>query len=189
MAEELEAATESENKKVALIIAVLALFLAFAEAGAKNAQHLSTEKNIEASDQYNFYQAKKIRQAIAETAAKGAEATKVGVTDEKAGAALEKQIAEWKAAVEKADKDPKDSLDKIQERAKEAVELREGTNRKLEHYEYASGALQIAIVLASAAIITGMMVLAWLAGGLGLIGVVILAFGVWSPTTLPFLGG
>ena len=65
----LDDSTESENKRVALIVAILALFLALAEAGAKNAQHLSTEKNIEASDLFNFYQANKVGSTIAETAA------------------------------------------------------------------------------------------------------------------------
>ena len=63
MDEATESAVEAKEKDraVALIIAILALLLALSEAGAKNAQHLSTEKNIEASDLFNFYQAKKIR--------------------------------------------------------------------------------------------------------------------------------
>ena len=62
MSEATELAVEAKEKDrtVALIIAILALSLALAEAGAKNAQHLSTEKNIESSDLFNFYQAKKI---------------------------------------------------------------------------------------------------------------------------------
>ncbi len=56
------------------MIAILALLLALAEAGAKNAQHLSTEKNIESSDLFNFYQAKKIRSTVVETAASMLEA-------------------------------------------------------------------------------------------------------------------
>ena len=60
-AEATEFAVEAKEKSqaVALIIAVLALMLALAEAGAKNAQHLSTEKNIKSSDLFNFYQAKR----------------------------------------------------------------------------------------------------------------------------------
>jgi hypothetical protein len=191
MAEALEDAVESENKKVALIIAILALFLALAEAGAKNAQHRSTEQNIEASDLFNFYQAKKVRSTIAETAAQSLEAVAPTVTDEKASAGIEKQIADWKATVAKFEKDPKkpeDSLDKLQERATEQQEGRELSNRRLEHFEYASGALQIAIVLASAAIITGIGVLAWAAAGLGLIGAVLMAFGYLAPMALGFIG-
>ena len=173
MAEPLEDAVESEDKKVALIIAILALFLALAEAGAKNAEHRSTEQNIESSDLFNFYQAKKVRSTIAETAAQALEVERGAASDPKVQAAFDKQIASWKATVAKFEKDPKkpeDSLDAIQERAKQASEGRELSNRKLEHFEYASGALQIAIVLASAAIITGVAVLAWIAAGLGVIG-------------------
>ena len=190
MAEALEDAVEKkdENKTVALIIALLALVLAFAEAGAKNAQHHSTEVNIERSDLFSFYQAKKIRQTVVESAAQAAEAS----AGEAKSPALEKQIGAWKEAVAKFEKDPKspkDSLEQILERAKAAGEDRELSNRKLEHFEYSSGALQIAIVLASAAIITGMSILAWMAGGLGLIGAVLMIFGYFSPLTLPFFGG
>ena len=49
MPEATESAVEAKEKSqaVALVIAILALLLALAEAGAKNAQHLSTEENIE----------------------------------------------------------------------------------------------------------------------------------------------
>jgi hypothetical protein len=191
MAEPLEDAVESEDKKVALIIAILALFLALAEAGAKNAEHRSTEQNIESSDLYNFYQAKKVRSTIAETAAQAFEVERAASSDPKAQAAFDKQIADWKATVAKFEKDPKkpeDSMDAIQERAAAAAEGRERSNRKLEHFEYASGALQIAIVLASAAIITGMSILAWFAVGLGVIGAVLMGFGYFAPMALSFLG-
>lgn len=191
MGEPLEDAVESEDKKVALIIAILALFLALAEAGAKNAEHRSTEQNIEASDLYNFYQAKKIRSTVVETAAQSMEAMGQSISDEKAKAVIEKQIGDWKAAVARAEKDPKspqDSMEAILERAKVATEGRELSNRKLEHFEYASGALQIAIVLASAAIITGIGALAWGAAGLGLIGAVLMGFGYLAPTFLSFFG-
>ena len=188
---ELEEATEAEDKRVALIIAVLALFLALAEVGAKNAEHHATELNIEASDLYNFYQAKRIRSTVVETALEGLETTAGTVTDEKAHEAIEKQIAAWKNAVANFEKDPKkpeDSIDAIQERAKAATEGRELSNRKLEHFEYASGALQIAIVLASASIITGIAALAWGAATLGAIGVALAALGYLAPNLLNFLG-
>jgi hypothetical protein len=191
MAEPLEDAVESEDKRVALVIAILALFLALAEAGAKNAEHRSTEQNIESSDLFNFYQAKKIRSTIAETATQTLEAERAAVTDPKAQEAMEKQIADWKATIarfEKDNKNPADSLESIQERAKEAAEGRERSNHKLEHFEYASGALQIAIVLASAGIITGMVVLAWIAVGLGALGAILMALGYFAPMALAFLG-
>ncbi|HXE24003.1 MAG TPA: DUF4337 family protein, partial [Roseiarcus sp.] len=101
MSEATDSAVEAKEKSqaVALIIAILALVLALAEAGAKNAQHRSTENNIEASDLFNFYQAKKIRSTVAETAAGLLEAQKSAVAEPKAQEAFEKQIADFKATV------------------------------------------------------------------------------------------
>jgi uncharacterized protein DUF4337 len=180
-----------KNRTVALVIAILALLLALAEAGAKNAQHQSTENNIESSDLFNFYQAKRIRSTVAETAAAMLEAQKSAVSDPRAQEAFEKQIADFTATVARYEKDPKtpdDSLDKIQDRAKEAVERRELANRRLEHYELGSGLTQIAIVLASAAIITGIAALIWFSVALGAIGAALIAFGFFAPTVLPLVG-
>ena len=193
MPEATEQALEAKEKDrtVAIIIAVLALFLALSETGAKKAQHHSTEQNIESSDLYNFYQAKRIRSTVVETAAKLLETEKAGATDPKAQQAIESQIDEFKKTVanyEKDQKHPEDSMEAILERAKEAVEGRELSNHRLEHYEMASGLIQIAIVLASAAIITGMTLLIWMSVGAGLIGVVLMAFGFLAPTVLTFLG-
>jgi Domain of unknown function (DUF4337) len=192
MSEAADSAVEAKekNQAIALLIAILALLLALAEAGAKNAQHLSTEKNIEASDLFNFYQAKRIRSTVVETAAATLEAQKAAVSDPKAQDAFEKQIGEFKAAVARFEKDPKkpeDSMDAIQDRANEAAEGRELANRRLGHYELGSGLIQIAIVLASAAIITGIAALIWLSVGLGVIGAVLIAFGFLAPTALPFI--
>jgi Domain of unknown function (DUF4337) len=193
MPEAAESAVEAKEKDrtVALIIAILALMLALSEAGAKKAQHLSTEKNIEASDLFNFYQAKKIRSTVVETASKALEAQKSAVTDAKAADAFAKQIGDFKTTVagfETDTKNPEDSLDAIQERAKAAVEARELANRRLEHYEFGSGLSQIAIVLASAAIITGIGALVWLSVGLGILGAILVAFGFLAPTALSFIG-
>src|SRR5262249_62278201 len=52
------------------------------------------------------------------------------------------------------------------------------------HYEFASAALQIGIVLASASIITSTMVLAWLGMALGVAGGALISLGVWAPHVL-----
>ena len=187
MPEAVEEALEAKekDKSVALIIAVLALFLALTEAAGKNALHLSMEKNIEASNLYSFYQAKKIRQTIAETAAKGLKATG-------SGEAVTKQIEEFEATAARYEKDPKkpqDSLERLSEQAHEAEAERDHANHRLEHYELASGLVQIAIVLASASIITGMAALMWMSVGLGGIGILIMAVGYFHPGLIPFIGG
>ena len=65
---------------------------------------------------------------------------------------------------------------------------RELSNHRLEHYEYASGLLQIAIVLASAAIITGIAALIWASIALGAVGAALMGFGYFAPAALTFLG-
>ena len=49
------------------------------------------------------------------------------------------------------------------------------------HYELASALFQIGIVLASAQIITGMTVLGFLSGALGIAGLAFTAIGLWAP--------
>ena len=59
------------NKKIALVIAVIALFLAFSETLGKSAQTEGISLNIKASDTWNFFQAKTIRQTTLRVAAQG----------------------------------------------------------------------------------------------------------------------
>ena len=133
MAEPLEDAVEAEDKKVALIIAILALFLALSEAGGKNAEHRSTEQNIEASDLYNFYQAKKVRSTVVETAARRLKPSAPPSPTPRRRRRWTSRSPTGKATIarfEKDTKNPQDSLDAIQERAKAADEAREFSNRQ-----------------------------------------------------------
>ena len=61
-------AIEGSNKKVALLISVLALFLALAETLAKGAQTEALSANVESSNQWAYYQARTIRGTILKTA-------------------------------------------------------------------------------------------------------------------------
>src|SRR5690349_16665725 len=52
------------NKKVALLIAVLALFLSLSETMGKSSQTAALNQQIEASNLWNFFQAKNIRRTV-----------------------------------------------------------------------------------------------------------------------------
>ena len=52
---------------------------------------------------------------------------------------------------------------------------------KYHHYELASAAFQIGIVLASATVITGIIALTWLALGLGGLGLLFAFIGLFAP--------
>src|SRR3954452_23941931 len=89
----------SFNKKIALLISGIALFLAFAETLGKSSQTEGISLNIKASDTWNFFQAKTIRQTTHCTAAQEM-SIEAGVSaDEARKAALLKQADDWMKAV------------------------------------------------------------------------------------------
>src|SRR5580698_6918373 len=147
---------EGFNRKVALVIAILALFLSFSETLGKGAQTEVTTKNIEASDLWGFFQAKNIRMTQITTAAEEMTVAAAGATDPAAKDAMQKQIDAWKKNVERIDTEPKTGRKDIEEQAKHAEEERDLSTAKYHHYELSSAAFQVGIVLASAAVITGM---------------------------------
>lgn len=182
-AEHAEHAAHGGNKKIALLISVIALFLAFSETLGKSAQTEALTLNIHASDTWNFFQAKTIRQAVLRTAADALTAQSAGVADEQIKATLAKQIEAWKSTVTRYESDPKekDGRKELRAQAEHYEHERDTQLARYHHYEIASAAFQIGIVLASAAIITGMMILAWLACGLGVVGLIFTAIGLWAP--------
>jgi hypothetical protein len=83
------------NKKVALLISVLALFLAFSETMGKSAQTAALNSQIEASNLWNFFQAKNIRRTSTIIAAEQTKLSAATATDPAQKAAIEKQVDEW----------------------------------------------------------------------------------------------
>jgi len=178
--EAIEKAQEGEhaegfNRRIALVIAILALFLSFSETAGKGAQTEAISKNVESSDLWAFFQAKNIRITQVTTAAEEMAVTAAGAADPAVKAAMEKQIEAWKATAERLKSEPKTGREQLAEQAKEAVEERDLYMAKYHHYELSSAAFQVGIVLASAAVITGM------------IGLVLLALGLFAPHAVPFI--
>ncbi|MGA8900706.1 DUF4337 domain-containing protein [Bradyrhizobium sp.] len=173
-----------ENKKIALLIAVIALCLALSETLGKGAQTESIAKNVEASNLWAFFQAKSIRRTTVQTAA---EQAKIALpSDEAAKAAAQKQIDAWQKTAARYRSEPEtgEGTEQLSERAKHAEEERDLATAKYHHFELASAAFQIGIVLASAAIITSMIGLAWISGLLMLAGIGFTALGVFAPHAL-----
>src|SRR4051812_34827810 len=98
-AEHAEHAAHGGNKKIALLISVIALFLAFSETLGKSAQTEGISLNIKASDTWNFFQAKTIRQTALRVGADGLSALSGAVIDDATKAAVAKQIEAWKNTV------------------------------------------------------------------------------------------
>jgi hypothetical protein len=83
------------NKKIALLIAVLALFLAISETLGKGAQTESISKNVEGANLWAFFQAKSIRRTVVVTAAEQGKLTLAGTTDDAMKAVVQKQVDDW----------------------------------------------------------------------------------------------
>jgi hypothetical protein len=175
------------NRKIAMVIAVLALFLSFSETLGKSAQTEAIDANVRASDAWAFFQAKDIRKTTVLTAAEQTSLLSAGITDPAAKAAIEKQIETWHKTAERYESDPKNGNGRkeLAERAKEEEQKRDLSLARYHHYELSSAAFQIGIVLASAAVITEVVGLAWFAGLLGAGGIVLLGLGLFAPHLLP----
>jgi hypothetical protein len=186
--ETIEKAQEGEhsqyfNRRIALLIAVLALFLSFSETLGKSAQTEAIGANVESSDLWTFFQAKSIRLTQLNTAAEQMLIAAEAASDPAAKASMQKQIDAWKKTAARYDSEPStgEGRKELAERAKEAEERRDLALAKYHHYELASAAFQVGIVLASAAVITGALALAWLGGALGILGLALTALGLFAP--------
>ncbi|MBP1097439.1 hypothetical protein ACVIWV_007482 [Bradyrhizobium diazoefficiens] len=174
------------NKKIALLIAVLALFLAISETLGKGAQTESISKNVEAANLWAFFQAKSIRRTVVVTAAEQGKLTVVGATDDAMKAAVQKQVDDWTKTAQRYRSEPEtgEGTEQLAEKAKHAEHERDEATAKYHHFELASAAFQIGIVLASATIITGIFALAYVGGLLTLAGLLMTALGLWWPHLL-----
>lgn len=184
-------ADDSFKKRAAIMIAVMAMLLAITSLGGSNAGKDMINSNIQASNLYAFYQAKTARQTSYELAANELELTLVrdtGLSTE-ARAAIQKRIAEYRATVARYDSDPKDRDGKkeLLERAREAEAARDLAARRDPYFDYAEALLQIAIVLASVAIIAQSVPLLLLGGGLGALGALLMVNGYTLLVRLAFL--
>jgi Domain of unknown function (DUF4337) len=192
--ETIEKAHEGEhsqyfNRRIALLIAVLALFLSFSETLGKSAQTDAISANVRSADTWAFSQAKDIRRTVLTAASDQMLLLTASVTDPTAKAAIDKQVETWRKTAARYESDPQtgEGLKELRGRAKEEEEERDLALAKYHHYELASAAFQVGIVLASAAVITGMVALAWLGGALGALGLALTLFGFFAPHTLPLI--
>ena len=167
------------NKGIALLISVLALVLAFSETLGKGAQTAALAYNIEASNLWAFFQAKTIRQTVLRTAAEELDVSS-------ASEASKKQVAKWRETAQRYQNEPEtnEGRDQLAARAKAAEKKRDKSMDQYHNFESAAAAAQIAIVMASAAIIAEMAVLVWIAGALGVVGIAFCVLGIFFPFAL-----
>ena len=163
--EHAEHAAEGGRKHTALLIAVLAAGLAFSEQGAQHADTKMTESAVAATDSWAQYQAKSIRANEARDLA--AMAATLQATSPEAQAALQATFAKDIARFES---DPKDGKAAIAAHATALEAERDAAHERLEAFDNAAAALQLGIVLTTASVITGSILLVYCGAALGLLG-------------------
>ena len=142
------------SKRVALVTAVFAVFLALAALGGNHATKEMLLAQQRASDQWAFYQAKSIREHESRVHKQLLELDLA-----KQGAALtpdarQKMDTALAALTDEAQRYNSEKKE-IEEKAKELEKERDTYRAKDPYFEYAEALLQISIVMASIAIMSG----------------------------------
>jgi hypothetical protein len=176
---------EHGNRNVAVLIAVIAALLALSEMAGKGAQTHALSYQLEASNLWNFYQAKTIRQTTLRAAVGQLEAAEPPRTPE-AQAARTRNDERWNKDIERYESEPDtgEGRKELLARAQATEAKRDKALQEYHLFEYSSAIFQIAIVLASASIVTSMMVLAWIAGVGAVVGGAIAGLALLAPTLL-----
>jgi len=175
-----ESAHKQRDRLIAVYIGTLAVMLAICSVGGGNATKDATARNIEASNTWAFFQAKNIRRhqlrlQIDEFEAMLAEqpglpqAVRTSIGD---------KITKYRKDEARLTSEPEtgEGVAELLAKGKSLELQRDRAMRKDPYFDYGQALLQIAIVLASVAIITG-------GTSLLVLSVVLAAFGALSPST------
>lgn len=128
-----------------------------------------------------------------ETAAEQMEVDVQLAKDGDVKALLEKRVKEWKDRAARYESEPRpnnkgEGRKELMARALEAEVKRDRALAKYHSFEFGSAAFQIAIVLASSYLITGVFYLLWGAGAVGAVGVLFTILGMVAPNALHIFG-
>jgi hypothetical protein len=169
----------STHRRIGLLISVLALCLAIAEIQGKASQTNALALNVEAANLWTFFQAKTIRQTTLRTAAE-----QLRLAPEGASPDGQKQLTDWRATIDRWETEPStnEGRKELMQRARTAEIERDRQFARYHALEYVSLLFQLAIVIASVALIADMIAFAFAGMVLGGVGAVAL-FGVLAGWT------
>jgi hypothetical protein len=158
-------AAASWTRGVAILVSCLAASLALTQVGEHQEQNLYLTNHIQVSDDWALYQAKNLRATV-----RLSEANMLELQPNAAEPAVQARIAEAKEYAARMRDDPKggDGMKQMGEKAHAREHDRDHAYHRYHQYEYAAGALEIGIVLASVAVVTSVPALAIGAGVIGL---------------------
>jgi len=136
---------------VAVLVSVLAAVLAMTEIGGKAAQNAYLTHHVALSNDWAFYQAKNLRAVV-----RTSEADLLASLPNAADPAIQTRIKEAKDYAARMRDDPEggEGMKQLAATAQEKQSARDEAEHRYHNYEYAVGALEIAIVLASVSVVT-----------------------------------
>jgi hypothetical protein len=151
-------------RRIAVLISALAATLALTELGAKSSQNAYLTHHIAVSDQWAFYQAKNLRSVVRDS-----EATLLESLPNASDSAVQARVQAARDYSARMRDDPKggEGMKQMAVKARAEEAERDEAFHRYHGYEYAVGALEISIVLASVAVVTRIMAFAVTAGGIG----------------------
>ena len=175
----------------AIVISFFAMLLAVTGLGGNNATKEALNSAIQASNLYNFYQAKNLRQSAFVIAADALELT--ASTDpnmqDAARAALRDKAAQYRRTIARYESEPETQEGKKELLARAKIEetKRDISLRKDPYFDFAETFLQIAIVLISVALLSGLTWLVYAGAALGGLGALLMLNGYTLLVTIAFL--
>jgi hypothetical protein len=161
---ELEKTSEDEKKehfqqKCSIVIASIAALLLINNMGAQNASSQATFENANAINTFAFYQAKNIRQNdlnLAATVLEGVANTAVPIANQEAKRQLNEQAQAFRTKALGYESEPETGEGKkeLLQKARQAEAQRNLALQQGPYFDFASLALQLAIIMFSVVLIT-----------------------------------
>jgi hypothetical protein len=156
--------------KAGWVITVVAALLAVNTYVANGISSSVLTNTIKANDTWNFYQAKSIKQTIAE-----------GQQDDARQRNDQKRVAELQVKIDRYESDPvmNEGKKELMIHAKKLEAERDNAKKHSPWLTFAGSSFQLSIVLLSAAILAVSMGMFWASIGVGAIGALLMSQGLW----------
>jgi Domain of unknown function (DUF4337) len=187
-----EKTRDTFKQRAAVAIAIFAALLAITGLGGQNATKEALNSNIQASNDWNFFQAKNMRQTAYALAADEFDLGWMAdpAMPPEAKAALKEKAAKYRATVARYESEPETGEGKKEliARAKQNEAKRDHALKQDPYFDYAEALLQIAIVLISVSIVADVAWLSFFGGAIGILGSLLMVNGYLLLVELPFLG-
>jgi hypothetical protein len=180
------------KQRAAIAIAIFAMVLAICSLGGSNAGKEALNNNVLASNYFNFFQAKNMRQTAVELAADELELGWLNdpALPEATKQAMRQRLDQYRKTITRYESEPetREGKKELIGRAREHEKLRDHAMKQDPYFDYGEALLQIAIVLISVAIVADLAWLSFMGGAVGILGALLTINGFLLLVEIPGLG-